>query len=153
LILNLIMKSVLKILGDHIRKNGLKDTSQREEVLSYLVGIGGHRTSEEIYDALRRRNPGIGRATVFRTLKLLESCGLAAKVLDAEGRSRYEFAYGRPSHDHMICVECGALTEFSSPAIEAARDRAAKSLGFRVLWRRHELFGRCRRCSAGRSHD
>jgi Fur family ferric uptake transcriptional regulator len=117
-------------------------------VLSSLLGIGGHRTPDEIFEALRRRSPSIGRATVFRTLKLLEECGLAGKVLDAEGRSRYEFAHGRPSHDHMICLACGALIEFKSRAIEAVQNRAAMSRGFRILWRRHELFGRCRRCAA-----
>ena len=45
----------------------------------------GHLTLEEIYEGLRPVQPGIGRATVFRTVKLLEEIGLAARVTFADG--------------------------------------------------------------------
>ena len=107
----------------------------------------GHLTLEEIYEGLRPVQPGIGRATVFRTVKLLEEIGLAARVTFADGQPRFEYAHERRHHDHMICVECGETLEFSSPAIERLQDRAARARGFEMLWHRHEMFGRCARCA------
>lgn len=141
------MKTELEILREYIRKNGLKDTSQREEILAFLLKSTEHLTPEEIFQALRKRDPKLGRATVFRTLKLLEESGLASKVVFADGQNRYERSHGRPHHDHMICVDCQAAIEFESPEIEALQDQIAKKKGFQVQWHRHELFGRCRACA------
>lgn len=143
------MANELKILRDYVRKNGLKGTQQREAVLAHLLSAKKHLSPEEIHESMRSRGVNLGRATVFRTLKLLENCGLAARVTFADGRQRFERKHGRPHHDHMICVGCGEAIEFSSPAIERLQDQAAKRHNFRIEWHRHELFGRCGAC-AGR---
>lgn len=140
------MPDALQVLRDHLRKKGLKDTSQREEVLAFLSKADRHLSSEELFDALRKKDPKIGRATVFRTLKLLEECGLASKVSFPDGQTRYERAHGRHHHDHMICVDCQDVIEFESDEIEALQSLVARKNHFHLLWHRHELFGRCRRC-------
>jgi Fur family ferric uptake transcriptional regulator len=144
------MNNALQVFRDYVKEKGLKDTAQREEILSFLLKAREHLSPEDIYESLRRRDPRLGRATVFRTLKLLEECGLASKVVFADGRSKYEPAHGRPHHDHMICVDCQQALEFESPEIEVLQAKEAARRGFQVLWHRHELFGRCRRC-AGRA--
>jgi Fur family ferric uptake transcriptional regulator len=126
----------------------LRDTAQREKVLRALFTAGRHQSSEELHQLLRSQGVGVGRATVFRTLKLLEECGLVAKVTFADGTQKFELAHGRPHHDHMICVDCGHALEFESPSIERLQNREAARRGFRVLWHRHELFGRCRACAS-----
>jgi Fur family transcriptional regulator, ferric uptake regulator len=142
------MQDALQVLRDHLRKKGLKDTSQREEVLGYLSQADRHLAPEELFEALRKKDPKIGRATVFRTLKLLEECGLVSKVTFPDGHARYERAHGRHHHDHMICVDCQDVIEFESDEIEALQNLVVKRHGFHLLWHRHELFGRCRRCAA-----
>ena len=142
-----IMTNETALLRDYVRRKGLKDTPQREEVLAYLSKAGGHRTPEEVFVSLRKRDPRIGRATVFRTLKLLEECGLASRLVSIDGRSRYERAYGRLHHDHMICVDCGETLEFESPEVEKIQERVAAASEFKLLWHLHELFGRCRLCA------
>jgi Fur family transcriptional regulator, ferric uptake regulator len=140
------MANELQIFREYIKKNGLKDTPQREEILNYLLRAEKHLTPEEIFQSLRQMDPKLGRATVFRTLKLLEDSGLASRVTFADGRQKYESIHDRPHHDHMICVQCGEALEFSSPAVERIQDQIAKKNGFKILWHRHEVFGRCRRC-------
>ncbi|MBK8869940.1 MAG: transcriptional repressor [Elusimicrobia bacterium] len=141
----------LLLLRQSIKSRGLKDTAQREGIVRFLAGAKGHLTQEEIFKALREREPGLGRATVFRTVKLLEEIGLVTRVTFADGVARYEFAYGRPHHDHMICVTCGVALEFSSPAIERLQTRLAKARNFKVRWHRHEMFGLCARCAGKNS--
>ncbi len=144
--LNLIMTNELEILRLHIRRRGLRDTAQREEVLRLLLASREHRSTEDIYQNLRSRGAAVGRATVFRTLKLLEECGLASKVTFADGTHKFERAHGRPHHDHMICMYCGSALEFTNPVIERLQVEVARKRGFHVVWHRHEMFGHCARC-------
>ena len=138
----------LLLLRQSIKTRGLKDTAQREGIVRFMAQAKGHLTQEELFERLRQREPGIGRATVFRTVKLLEEIGLVTRVTFADGVPRYEFAHGRPHHDHMICVTCGDALEFTSPAIERLQARLAKVRKFEVRWHRHEMFGLCARCAS-----
>lgn len=140
------MVNEIEVLRDYLKKNGLKDTAQREVILNHLLAAEKHMAPEEIYQALRRKDPRLGRATVFRTLKMLEACGLATKVTFADGRHKFEARKGRAHHDHMICVECGAVLEFVSDSIERTQEQVARRNDFKILWHRHEIFGRCRDC-------
>lgn len=138
----------LLLLRQSIKNLGLRETSQREGVLRFLAQTQGHLSLEEIYDGIRTFQPGIGRATVFRTVKLLEEIELVSRVTLADGQARFEYAHERRHHDHMICVECGDTLEFSSPAIERLQAQAARARGFQLRWHRHEMFGRCAACAA-----
>jgi Fur family ferric uptake transcriptional regulator len=59
-----------------IKSRGLRETSQREGVLIFFVEAKGHLSQEDIFKGVRSRQQSIGRATVFRTVKLLEEIGL-----------------------------------------------------------------------------
>ncbi|MBI3322409.1 MAG: transcriptional repressor [Candidatus Omnitrophica bacterium] len=130
----------------HLERQGLNLTRQRQEILRAFFGAEKHLGVEQVYDLLKKKDPTLGRATVFRTVKLLQECGLLAEVGAANGRSKFELKADRPHHDHMVCVECGRITEFQSPQMERFQDEAIRKLGFEALWHRHEIFGRCRDC-------
>ena len=138
--------TVVRAFEGHLRRKGLNLTRQREEILSCLLSAQRHLNTEEIYDQLKKKDPTLGRATVFRTVKLLQECGLVAEVGAVNGRSKFELKADRPHHDHMICVECGRITEFQSPMMERFQDEAIRKHGFEALWHRHEIFGRCSGC-------
>lgn len=133
---------------EYLERKGLNLTRQRQQILQALMSAEKHLGVEEVYDLLKRKDPALGRATIFRTVKLLQECGLVAEVTSANGRSKYELKADRPHHDHMICVECGRITEFQSPRMEHFQDEAIRKHGFEALWHRHEIFGRCTRCCA-----
>lgn len=135
---------IRSVFEKHLVKQGLNLTRQRQEILDYLLAAKRHLELDEIYLALRKH--GIGRATVFRTLKLLEECGLVDHVTATNGSSRFEIKLERPHHDHLICVECGSIQEVRWPQLEKIQEETCKKLGFTPTWHRHEIFGRCRRC-------
>ena len=138
---------------EYLKRQGLNLTRQRHEILHHLMSAERHLGVEEIYDLLKRKDPTLGRATVFRTVRLLQECGLVAEVGAANGRSKYELKADRPHHDHMVCVECGRITEFQSPRMEHFQDEAIRRHGFEALWHRHEIFGRCRNCARERKRE
>ena len=136
---------VTRVFAEHLVKNGLRLTGQRRAILDLFLTSDRHLSQEEVYQALRAK--GIGRATVFRTLKTLQECGLAAPVVGRDGTPRFEINLERPHHDHLICVECGRIQEVRWPALEKIQEEACRRAGFVPKWHRHEVFGLCRDCA------
>ncbi len=137
-----------KAFKEALEAKGLKFTKQRAEILDHLLKAKDHLTPEEIYRELNEKDPSLGRATVFRTLHVLEDAGLADKIMLANGRNAYEHKFAKPHHDHLICVGCNQVIEFTNKTIEDIQDKITRSFGFTPLWHRHEIFGKCRKCGA-----
>ncbi|OGR59299.1 MAG: hypothetical protein A2X36_00090 [Elusimicrobia bacterium GWA2_69_24] len=134
----------------HLDSHGLKLTHQRYAILSHLLDAKVHLTVDDIFRELKSSDPTLGKATVFRTLNLLESAGIADRVSKADGKAHFEVKLLRPHHDHAICIACGAIEEIRDEKIERYQNEAVAAIGFVPLWHRHEVFGHCRRCSGGR---
>jgi Fur family ferric uptake transcriptional regulator len=127
----------------YLRKKGLKTTQQREAIVDAFLRTSGHVSLEDLLARARRTHPGVGLATVYRTVHLLEEAGLAATRQFESGHTLYEVAQGRAHHDHLICQQCGFIVEFESDEIERIQEQVAGRIGFNVLRHRHELFGLC----------
>jgi len=134
-----------RIFAEHLAKNGLRLTGQRRLIIDFFLKSERHLSQEEIYKALRKH--GLGRATVFRTLKMLEECKLVNHVIGSGGTPRFEVDLERPHHDHLICIECGRIQEVRWPKLEKIQENTCRKIGFTPKWHRHEIFGRCRACS------
>jgi len=121
--------------------SGRRLTTPRRAVLDALSRAGGPLTIEEIWEAV----PDVGRATVFRTVKLLLELGLICRVVLENGSVRYVPATP-DHHHHFICNACGAVEEFQPPPIDEAIRALADASGFELSGHALELYGRCRRC-------
>jgi Fur family ferric uptake transcriptional regulator len=102
---------------------------------------------EDVVARVRRDDPHVSVATVYRTMKLLADCGLAIpRQFGGDGQTRYEAAAGRAHHDHLICTRCGEIVEFANERIEHLQELVARRHGFEVESHRLELYGRCASC-------
>lgn len=133
-------------LHAYIEREGLKHSRQRELIVEAFFAMNGHVTVEELVARVRKDDPRVSLATVYRTMKLLAECGLASARQFGDGQTRYEAAAGREHHDHLICRVCGEIVEFSNDRIEALQDVVAKRHGFEVESHKLELYGRCAQC-------
>jgi Fur family ferric uptake transcriptional regulator len=136
------------ILNRFMAEHGLKSTRQRSLIVDAFFEQGGHVSVEELVGQVRRRDPRVSTATVYRTMKLLTECGLAHARHFGDGQTRYESAAGREHHDHLICTRCGTIVEFENDRIEALQQLVAKKHGFVVTDHKMELYGLCRDCQA-----
>ena len=121
---------------------------QREAIVDAFLRSSGHVALEDLLARARRSHPGVGLATVYRTVKLMEEAGLAASRQFESGHTLYEVAQGRAHHDHLICIECKRIVEFEDDEIEAQQEALAKRYGFRLVSHKHELYGVCPACRA-----
>jgi Fur family ferric uptake transcriptional regulator len=139
--------SAFAALGEYIARHGLKHSRQRDRIAETFLQMGGHVSVDELVARVRRVDPHISVATVYRTMKLLADCGVAVpRQFGGDGQTRYEAATGRAHHDHLICTSCGEIVEFANERIESLQEIVAKRHGFEVQSHRLELYGRCARC-------
>ena len=137
-----------------LRERGLKSTSQRDDITRVFFGAEGHLSIEELYRAVKKVNPRVGYATVYRTLKLLKEVGLAAERHFDDGQARFEPVENETQqHDHIICERCGKIVEFSSQELERLQERIGRFLGFTVGRHRMELYGICAECREGKGRE
>lgn len=130
----------------YIEERGLKHSRQRDRIAETFFAMGGHVSVEELVARVRRIDPRVSVATVYRTMKLLSDCGLAIPRHFGGGQARYEAAAGRAHHDHLICTGCGTIVEFANEKIETLQELVARRHGFDVESHKLELYGRCVRC-------
>jgi Fur family ferric uptake transcriptional regulator len=134
------------IFHEHLKRERLKRTAQRDWILDVFLDAEGHVSSEELYTLVKSKDPTVGFTTVYRTLKLLKDCGLARELEFYDGRTLYEHDYKHSHHDHLICTQCGALIEFYSEEIEQMQDEIVRKYNFRPLRHSHRIFGICADC-------
>lgn len=135
-----------RMLERYMAENGLKSTRQRSLIIDTFFDLHGHLSVEEVWAHVRRNDPRVSVATVYRTMKLLGESGLAHAQNFGDGQTRYEAAVGREHHDHLICTRCQTIIEFENDQIERLQDAVARRHGFRVASHKMELYGICRAC-------
>jgi Fur family ferric uptake transcriptional regulator len=134
------------VLTRYMAEHHLKSTSQRDVIIQAFFDTREHVAIGDLHQMVLKHNPRIGYATVYRTLKMLTECGLAAERHFGDGQTRYEPNEADEHHDHLICRSCGTIVEFENEEIERIQHRIAESHGFSVDSHRHELYGLCPRC-------
>jgi Fur family ferric uptake transcriptional regulator len=140
------MKTPSERLDEHVKSKGLKSSGQRAVILGIMLGEEKHHTAEELYELCKKKNPDIGIATVYRTVKLLCDAGIARELHFESGVTRYEIVTDDTHHDHLVCVRCGNFTEISSPLIEDEQIKIAKKNGFELTDHSLILYGICPSC-------
>lgn len=131
-------------------EKGLKMTEQRRVIARVLSESTDHPDVEMVYQRAVERDSRISIATVYRTVKLFEEASILERHDFGDGRARYE---ERPEehHDHLIDVKTGKVIEFTNEEIERLQTEVAKTLGYRLVDHRLELYGV--RLSAEESKD
>jgi Fur family peroxide stress response transcriptional regulator len=131
------------------RASGLRWTPQRQAVVETLLRLPDHPTAEEIYVSVRRKHPGMSRATVYNTMEALAAIGRVKTVAAADGTRRYD---PNPApHHHLRCRVCGSIADMSAgDDVPAPPVRSRRLDGFRVESVQIEYHGVCSACDRSR---
>ncbi len=132
-------------LDAYLTRKNLKQTRQRKQIVELFINTKRHLSAEELHEAARRDGHNIGLATIYRTLNLLADAGLAEQKSFGEGRFVYEVATPGEHHDHIICLDCGAVIEFENDEIESLQNKVAAAHDMKLKAHRLDLFGHCQR--------
>ena len=137
----------MTLFHGRLKDRGLKSTGQRDDIARVFFNLGHHISAEQLYAEVKKINPHVGYATIYRTLRLLKECELVSERHFFDGQARYEVV-SEKHHDHFICEQCGKIIEFENEGLERLQETVAREL--KVLLTRHkmELYGLCSDCLA-----
>lgn len=136
----------MSVQDQELRSVGLKATLPRIKVLEIIRGSEEHHLSaEDVFRRLLEQGHDVGLATVYRVLSQLEGAGLLSRNVFDGGKAVFEMNEG-DHHDHLICVSCGRVDEFTNPTIEKIQYEVAEAHGYELSERRLALYGVCPSC-------
>ncbi len=131
-----------------LRERSLKMSKVRESIARSALAYQGHFSVDDLLNVLRGQGVRDAHmATIYRAVPLLIDAGLIqpALISRSDGQ-RYEAAFEREHHDHLVCTSCGRVVEYQSEAMEALQREIAKRYDYELDDHVHELRGRCREC-------
>ena len=140
------IEAAKETLSGYLKEKNLRPTRERFLLLEQIMQTNGHFDADELFAALTAKGLKASRATVYNTLDLLVECGLISRYRFGESHSRYEKAFGRPRHDHLICLECGDILEFVSEKLDKIQREVCAEKKFLQRNSTLQIFGICYKC-------
>ena len=129
---------------------GYRSSAPRAEGVGAIAELGCSGTAREIAARLRERGSGVGLASIYRALDLLDRLGLVQRFDVGEGSARYEPALpGGDHHHHVVCDSCGTVEPFEDDALEDAIHDLSGKTSFTIAAHDVTLHGECPACRAG----
>ena len=144
------------------KRRGLRVTLPRQVILQILETEGKYLTAEEVFMLVHEDYPGIGLATVYRTLNLLADMGLVEKFEFGEGKARYKLTDKDQMKEHhhlLICSSCYRVIRYSDFSDEERKlySDVEKRLGeihdFRIERHVVQYYGICSDCRTVRAEE
>ncbi len=131
---------------DFLKGSGSKLTPQRLRIAETVFDTHRHFTAEDLYALVKKREPLVGRVTVYRTLEHLVQSGLVEELSIKKGVATYEHVIGHAHHDHLICTRCGSLQELRSARLEKVKHEEAEAAGWAPQSHSLKVYGLCPDC-------
>ena len=137
-----ILAPLCSVFRRFLKERSLRYTQERADVLDAVMATDGLFEAEGLLADVRDRSVhNVSKATVYRTLRLLQEAGIITPTLVDPKQTHYQLVYGRTPADTLICMESGETVALRDPAIEALRDRLAAEQGWTVTGHRFVIYG------------
>jgi Fe2+ or Zn2+ uptake regulation protein len=134
--------------AQRLRRISQRYTRGRRDLVSTLADADRPLTIPQIVEL----SDGLATSSVYRNLAALEQAGVATRIVTNGEHARFELSesFGE-HHHHLVCLDCGAVSDFTLPAgveqsLEQALRRTARKNGYREEHHRLDLAGTCPDC-------
>jgi Fur family ferric uptake transcriptional regulator len=131
---------------NYLDTQGLRLTQERFAILSQVFKTDTHFRPDDLLVWMRQAGYKTSKATIYRTLPLLIKGGILTEVIDADNQIQYEYIDNIKEHAHLICVQCGKITESRVPEIIKLKNELCRKFNFNPVKFRSEIIGVCSEC-------
>ena len=135
--------SDLDLITERLEMRGHRITPSRRRVLAAILAQRAHFTVDDVLRSTRR----VGRATVFRTIRLLLDLNVLCRVLLEDGTLHYRLS-ARGHHHHLVCAGCGRVEDFTRCDVASLVRELARATDYEIEGHWLEVYGRCQACRA-----
>jgi Fur family ferric uptake transcriptional regulator len=102
---------------------------------------------------MKNKNYRVSRATLYNTIDLLLDCKLVIKHQFGKNIAQFEKAFESKQHDHLICMQCGSVTEFCDPSVQLVLNNATQVMDFQISHHSLYIYGICSSCRAKQTKE
>ena len=134
-----------------LRERGFRLTPQRRLILAALRHAGGHRSAQEIRDAVQAEYQDVDASTIYRTLTALRDAGLVSETDLGGGEAAFEWLVAE-RHHHLICQRCGETAALDHHYLQQLGDALRAEIGFEANLDHFAIFGTCAACAQTQAH-
>lgn len=138
--------NIQKKFNKHLSSKNLRLTGQRQIILDAFLNSEHHISIEDLYLKVLHRDPAIGQATVYRTVRLMCEAGIATRVDFGDGMFRYEPQDDNDTHQHLICRRCNKNIEVDDQVVIESLRRITQQHKFNFEGHRLYIYGLCPSC-------
>ncbi|MEC9373000.1 MAG: transcriptional repressor [Planctomycetota bacterium] len=135
-----ILEPLCAVFRRKLKEEGQKYTPERAQILDTIIRIDDVFEAEQLQEALREANFRVSKATIYRTLKLLQEAGIIQQVLLDSDQASYQLVYGRRPHDLLIRMDTHEIIPIEAPELAAIRDRICREHGLDPQGHRFQIF-------------
>ncbi|HYM14343.1 MAG TPA: Fur family transcriptional regulator [Dehalococcoidia bacterium] len=136
--------SDIDLIEQRLALRGHRLTGSRRRVLEAIAGQPAHFTVDEVVHS----SAGVGRATVFRTIRLLLDLNVVCRVLLDDGTLHYRVSV-HGHHHHLVCRGCGRVEDFTTCDVKQLIGQLSSATDYQIEGHWLELYGRCSECASG----
>lgn len=148
-----IIEPLCAVFRRRLKADGQKYTPERAHILNTIIELDGLFEADTLLDRVnqagREGGPGriplrVSKATIYRTLKLLEDYGIIQSVLLDKDQSHYQLAYGQRPNTLLVNIENGDVEAIEIPELVEIRDRICRERGLDPQGHKFQIFARPR---------
>ena len=134
------MVPLCSVFRKFLRSRSLKYTAERADVLQAIIEHDDLFEAEELLLNMRSRGHRVSKATIYRTLRLLQEAGIITQALFDAKQAHFQLIYGREPRDSMLCMRTGKAIDFQSKELAQLRDRICHELGWTPVGHRFQIY-------------
>ena len=135
------MAPLCAVFRRYLKSLNLKYTPERADILNAIIEHDGVFEVDELMAEMSRRGYRVSKATVYRTIKLLQEAGIITQALFDSKQSHYQLIYGKAPRDYMVCMKTGRLIEFTDDELANVRNRICAEHGWEAVGHRFQIYG------------
>lgn len=134
------MAPLCAIFRRYLKTKNLKYTPERADILNAVIEKDGVFEAEELLLEMRRRDYRVSKATIYRTIKLLQEAGIITQALFDSKQAHYQLVYGKQPRDYMVCVKTGRHIEFTNAQLVKLRETICREFGWTPIGHRFQIY-------------
>lgn len=135
-----IVEPLCAVFRKKLKSEGLKYTPERAQILDIIIRQDGLFEADRLLEELKKSGFRVSKATVYRTIRLLQEAGIIQRVISDEEQSHYQLVYGRRPHDLLIRVDTHEVMTIEVPELVTLRDRICAKHGLSARGHRFQIF-------------